>query len=402
MMSPKDHVVGNENNPNPIQFGARIKVVGVGGSGSNAVDHMINSGIRGVDFIVMNCDTQDLHNSLASKKIHIGRNLTRGLGTGMNPDIGRQAAEETKNEIQETLKDTDLVFIACGLGGGTATGAAPIIGEAARKQGALSVAVVTKPFSFEGAKRARIAEEGLEELIKVVDTVIVVPNDRLLEIADNKISLKKVFILCDSILKNAVQGISDLIVKPGIVNLDFADVKTVMTETGFAIVGIGRAKGNDRAVKAAQKAINSPLLDISIDGAKGVLLAIAGGDDLTLSEINEAAEVITESADPEAKIIFGAFHDQGLNKEEVKITVIAAGFPHQDSKITTLSRAKDFGARRDKEDIDQEKDIDKAEQDGSMSEDDSNENDSYEVPAFIRKKMKQFKSTRINPKISRN
>jgi len=340
-------------------FGARIKVVGVGGSGSNAVDHMINSGVRGVDFIVVNCDTQDLHHNKAEKKIHIGKNLTRGLGAGMNPEVGRRAAEETKNELQDALKGADMVFITCGLGGGTGTGASPIIAEIARTQGALTLAVVTKPFSFEGAERSRIAEDGLRELIGVVDTVIVIPNDRLLEISDKKTTLQNAFALCDDVLKNAVQGISELIVMPGIVNLDFADVKTIMGDAGPAIMGIGSAQGDERAVEAARKAISSPLLDISINGARGILFAVAGGEDLTLHEINEAAKVITESADPQAKIIFGAFRDDAINKGSIKITVIAAGFANPGPNIIASPRPRIFENQETAEEKGDDDDMDK-------------------------------------------
>ena len=362
----------------PTVVGARIKVVGVGGSGGNAIDHMINSGVSGVDFIAVNCDVQDLHHSKADKKIHIGKNLTKGLGAGMDPEIGCRAAKETKGEIQDALKGTDLVFITCGLGGGTGTGAAPIIAEVAKNQGSLSIAVVTKPFSFEGAKRAKIAQDGLEQLIEAVDTVIVISNDRLLEISDQKTTLKNAFALCDDVLKNAVQGISELIIKPGIINLDFADVRTIMAEAGPAIMGIGQATGDQRAVEAAIKAISSPLLDISIEGAKGILFAVAGGEDLTLHEIDEAAKIITESVDPEAKIIFGAFHDETLNKGELKITVIAAGFSNPGPNILASVRSRSTKtkspARDSSEDDREESDI--------ISDEDMS------IPAFIRKKMK--------------
>ncbi|MDP3043358.1 MAG: cell division protein FtsZ [bacterium] len=309
-----------------MRFGANIKVVGVGGSGGNAIDHMINSGVSGVDFIAVNCDMQDLHRNQADKKIHIGKNFTKGLGAGMNPEIGCRAAKGTKSEIQDALKGADLVFITCGLGGGTGTGASPIIAETAKNQGSLSIAVVTKPFSFEGAQRARIAEDGLERLINAVDTVIVIPNNRLLALSNKNTTLKNTFALCDDVLKNAIQGISELILKPGIINVDFADIRTIMAEAGLAIIGIGQATGDTRAVEAAKKAISSPLLDISIDGAQGILFAAAGGVDLTLSEINEAAKIITASADPDAKIIFGAIYDKSVPEGAIKITVIAAGF----------------------------------------------------------------------------
>lgn len=334
----KDQIAQINNGSKDLEFGARIKVVGIGGSGGNAIDYMINSGVSGVDFIAVNCDVQDLFYNKAEKKIHIGKNLTKGLGAGMNPEIGRRAAEETKNELQDALKGADLVFITCGLGGGTGTGASPIIAEVARNQGSLTLGVVTRPFSFEGAERARIAKEGLKNLTEMVDTVIVIPNDRLLEVAGEKTTLSQAFALCDDVLKNAVQGIAELIIKPGIINVDFADVKTIMTEAGPAIMGIGTANGENRAVEAAKKAISSRLLDISIDGARGILFVVAGGDDLMLSEINEAAKVITASTDPKAKIIFGAIRDEELNKGMIKITVIAGGFTNQGSKIITKER----------------------------------------------------------------
>lgn len=353
----KGQMPQNNDNGN-VEFEARIKVVGVGGSGGNAIDHMIDSGVNGVDFIAVNCDVQDLHHNKAGKKIHIGKNLTKGLGAGMNPEIGRQAAEETKNEFQDALKGADMVFITCGLGGGTGTGASPIVAEVARNQGALTLGVVTRPFSFEGAERARIAEEGLRNLTETVDTVIVIPNDWLLEVVGEKTTLSQAFVLCNDVLKNAVQGISELIIKPGIINVDFADVKTIMAEAGPAIMGIGMASGESRAVDAAKKAISSPLLDISIDGARGILFAVAGGDDLTLSEINEAAKIITSSADPQAKIIFGVIRDEKLNKGMIKVTVIAAGFANQGSKIITKEREgvddiqREIELRADKEEED--------------------------------------------------
>ncbi len=310
-----------------IETFARIKVIGVGGSGKNAINHMINAKVRGVEFIVMNTDTQDLHNSLADKKIHIGKNLTRGLGAGMNPGVGKQAAEETKAEIQDVIKGSDMVFIACGMGGGTGTGAAPIVARSAKEQGILTVAVVTKPFFFEGNQRMRIADEGLRELEKEVDAIIVIPNDKLLQIAGKDMGFRDAFALCDSVLQQAVEGISDLITTPGVINVDFADIKAIMADTGSALMGIGLGSGEGRAAKAATEAINSPLLELSINGARGVLFAISGGDDLTIHEIQEAAKVITESIDKEAKVIFGTIRDERLKKGEVKVTVIATGFP---------------------------------------------------------------------------
>lgn len=310
-----------------IEAFARIRVIGVGGSGKNATNHMIQSGVKGVEFIAINTDAQDLQNSFSKRKIHIGKNLTRGLGTGMNQDMGRRAAEETKEEIQEAIKGADMIFIACGMGGGTGTGGAPIIAAVSRELEALTVAVVTRPFSFEGAQRARLAEQGLEELRKQVDALIVIPNDRILATVSKETTVKQAFAMCDDILRQAVEGISDLITTPGIINVDFADIKAVMENAGSALMGIGTASGENRAVEAAKAAINSPLLDISIHNAKGVLFAVAGGDDLGMLEIQDAAKVITESIDPNARVIFGTIHDEKLKKNEIKVTVIATGFP---------------------------------------------------------------------------
>ena len=310
-----------------IEAFARIRVVGVGGSGKNAVNHMLESKVRGVDFISINTDAQDLHHSLAKKKIHVGKNLTRGLGAGMNPEIGKRAAEETKEEIQQAIKGSDMVFVACGMGGGTGTGATPIVARTAKELGALTVAVVTKPFAFEGQQRMRIAEQGLEDLRKEVDALIVIPNDRILATVAKDTTLKAAFALCDDILKQAVEGISDLIIHPGIINVDFADIRAVMENAGSALMGIGIANGENRAAVAAKMAVSSPLLELSINGAKGVLFAIAGGDDLGMIEVHDAAKIITESVDPNAKIIFGAIKDEKLKKGDVRVTVIATGFP---------------------------------------------------------------------------
>jgi cell division protein FtsZ len=288
---------------------------------------MVESKMRGVDFITINTDAQDLHQSTAKKKIHIGKNLTRGLGAGMNPEIGKRASEETKEEIQQALKGSDMVFVACGMGGGTGTGAAPVVAKTSKEIGALTVAVVTKPFSFEGAQRMRLAEQGLEELRKEVDALIVIPNDRLLATVAKETTLKDAFAMCDDVLKQAVEGISDLITNPGIINVDFADVRAVMENSGSALMGIGIASGENRAQAAAHAAVSSPLLEISINGAKGVLFAIAGGEDLGMVEVHEAAKIITESVDPNAKIIFGAIKDDKLKKNEIRVTVIATGFP---------------------------------------------------------------------------
>ncbi len=313
-----------------VETFARIKVVGVGGSGKNAINHMINAKVKGVDFLAINTDAQDLHHSLARTKIHIGKNLTKGLGAGMNPDVGKRAAEETKEEIQEALKNSDMVFIAGGFGGGTCTGAGPVVAKIAKEMGALTVAVVSKPFMFEGNQRMRLAEQGLGELSACVDALVIIPNEKLLSTVSKETTARQAFAMCDEVLKQAVEGISDLITTPGTVgNIDFADIRAVLDNAGSALMGIGMASGEKRAEEAARAAINSPLLDISIHGAKGVLFSIAGGDDLTMFEISEAAKIITESVDPNAKIIFGTVKDEKLKKNEIKITVIAANFPDQ-------------------------------------------------------------------------
>lgn len=310
-----------------VEAFARIRVIGVGGSGVNAINHMVESKMRGVDFIAVNTDAQNLHHSPAKKKIHIGKNLTRGLGAGMNPEIGKRAAEETKEEIQQSLKGSDMVFVACGMGGGTGTGAAPVVAGVSKELGALTVGVVTKPFTFEGQQRMRLAEAGIEEMRKEVDALIVIPNDRILATIAKDATLRQAFAMCDNVLKQAVEGISDLITNPGIINVDFADIRAVMQNAGSALMGIGTASGENRAAVAAKAAVSSPLLDLSINGAKGVLFAIAGGEDLGMIEVHEAAKIITESVDPNAKIIFGAIKDDKLKKDDVRVTVIATGFP---------------------------------------------------------------------------
>lgn len=317
-----------------VETFARIRVVGVGGSGKNAVNHMINSKVRGVEFIAINSDAQDLHRSLAKRKIHIGKNLTRGLGTGMNAELGKRAAEETRQEIQEALSGSDMVFITCGLGGGTGTGASAIVAKIAKEIGALVIAVVTKPFSFEGAQRKEIAERGLAELKKEVDAFIVIQNDKLLAIVDKDTSAKNAFALCDEILRQAVEGVSDIITTPGDVNTDFNDIKAIMEGAGPALMGIGVAEGDERAKEAARQAVNSPLLDISISGAKGILFVVAGSDDLGIMEVQEAAKVISESVDKNAKIIFGIMRDEKLKKGHIRIIVIATGFPEGSSHAT--------------------------------------------------------------------
>ncbi len=305
----------------------KIKVVGIGGAGGNIITRM-NKGekIHHIEFIAINTDTQDLHYALARQKIHIGKNLTQGLGAGMNPEIGRKAAEENRDEIFESLKGADLVFIAAGLGGGTGTGAAPIVAEIAKEIGALTVAVVTKPFAFEGTQRAKVAEDGLLKLKEKIDSIIVVPNDRIFNVIQKDTPILKAFEEIDEILKQSVKGISDLIVEPGIINVDFADIKIIMQDAGSTLIGIGCASGENRAIAAAKAAINSPLLETSIGGARGVLFSIQGTENMTMMEIQEAAKTITETVDPDAKIIFGAFENRKLKKNEIKIVVIATGF----------------------------------------------------------------------------
>ncbi|MBN3525967.1 cell division protein FtsZ [Paenibacillus apiarius] len=307
---------------------AQIKVIGVGGGGSNAVNRMIDNGVQGVEFITVNTDAQALHFAKSEHKLQIGDKLTRGLGAGANPEVGKKAAEESRELISNTLKGADMVFVTAGMGGGTGTGAAPVIAEIAKECGALTVGVVTRPFTFEGRKRLTQAEMGIEALKEKVDTLIVIPNDRLLEIVDKKTPMLEAFRAADNVLRQAVQGISDLIAVPGLINLDFADVKTIMTERGSALMGIGIANGENRAAEAARKAIMSPLLETSIDGARGVIMNITGGSNLSLYEVNEAAEIVTEASDPEVNMIFGAIIDENMN-DDIKVTVIATGFEHK-------------------------------------------------------------------------
>ncbi|HUY69644.1 MAG TPA: cell division protein FtsZ [Candidatus Tyrphobacter sp.] len=304
----------------------KIKVVGVGGAGGNAVTRMSDDFVRGVDLIAVNTDIQDLETCLAKKKIHIGQIVTRGMGAGMNPDLGRQAAEESRQEIAEALMGADMVFITAGFGGGTGTGAAPVVAEVAKEVGALTVAVVTKPFAFEGQMRLRIAEEGIIKIKDKVDTLIIIPNDRIFSVVDNDTPVLKAFEKIDEILKSAVQGVAEIITSSGLVNVDFADIRAIMAGTGSAIIGVGISSGNDRAAKAATQAITSPLLESSVEGATGILFGIAGGRDLKIREIDEIAKLITENVDPGAKIIFGAYHDRKLKAGQLKVTLIATGF----------------------------------------------------------------------------
>jgi len=304
----------------------KIKVIGVGGSGGNAVSRMMKYNIKGVELVAINADAQDLQRARAHSKVRIGRNLTKGLGTGMNPDIGRKAAEEQRDEIEEALRGADMVFIACGLGGGCGSGASSVVAEVAKEMGALTLAVVTTPFSFEGIHRTEIAQASLKKLKGKVDTLISISNNKLLAVLEPKTTVVNAFWYCDEILRQAVQGISDLIVLPGIINIDFADVKAVMKDSGSALFGIGKARGPERAREAARKALSSPLLDLSCKGAKGILFNVSGGKDISLTEIDEAAKVITQEVSPDARVIFGAIQDEKLAKGEIKVTVIATGF----------------------------------------------------------------------------
>ena len=329
---------------------AKIKVFRVGGGGNNAVNRMIECGVRGIEFIALNTDKQALYSSRAEQKVQLGEKITKGLGAGANPDIGARAAEENRNEILESLKGADMVFITAGMGGGTGTGAAPIVAEIAKELGILTVGIVTKPFTFEGRKRQQHAEKGIEDLKSRVDTLVTIPNDRLLQISDKKTTMADAFMMADEVLKQGIQGISDLISVPNLINLDFADVKTIMLDKGIAHMGIGIASGDNRAVDAAKQAITSPLLETSIEGAKSVLLNITGGRDLGIFEVNEAADIIRQSVDPEANIIFGAGIDDSMS-DEIKITVIATGF--EDSPIKNRSTMNQktgiFGAKKDSE-----------------------------------------------------
>ena len=389
---------------------AKIKVVGVGGAGCNAVSRMYDNFPRGVDLIIVNTDVQDLKHSKAKKRIHIGRKLTRGLGTGMNPDLGRQAAEENRHEITEALKGADMVFIAAGMGGGTGTGGAPVIAQIARELGILTIAVVTKPFSFEGSQRIRIAQEGIMRLRDKVDTLIVINNDRIFSLIDKNTSLFKAFEKIDEVLKNSVLGITELITSPGIVNVDFADVKAVMAEAGTAVIGVGEASGQERHASAAKQAVNSPLLEASIEGARGVLFSVSGHRDLKMSEINEIAGLIAENVDQSAKIIFGAYYDRKLKKGQLKVTLIATGFngnfnhksdilmPGLFSQRTIMEdKSDDDKIGKEKEINHQKLDFDESKKKGKADfgknkiaggTEKNKSDDIWDIPAFLRKKKR--------------
>ena len=360
----------DDNNNNYMMDGtATIKVIGVGGAGNNAVNRMIEAGIKNVEFIAVNTDRQALQLSKASTKIQIGEKLTRGLGAGANPDIGAQAAEESRTEVAEALRGADMVFVTGGLGGGTGTGAAPIVAGTAKEMGILTIGVVTKPFTFEGKKRLAQAERGIESLKGKVDTLVVIPNDKLLQVIDRKTSIIEAFRMADDVLRQGVQGISDLIAVPGLINLDFADVKTIMLDRGMAHMGIGRASGENRAEDAAKQAIQSPLLETSIEGARGVIINITGGSDVGLHEANTAAELVQRSADPEANIIFGSVTDDSMG-DEIQITVIATGFENEDEKVQKATDIVNKAWERKMNPI---------------SSSDSNNSNELDIPTFLRK-----------------
>lgn len=365
---------------------AKIKVIGVGGGGGNALNSMIAGGsINGVDFVAANTDAQALLANSAPIKIQIGMNLTKGLGAGADPEIGKQAAEESREKIKELLLDTDMVFVTCGMGGGTGTGGTPVIAEVAKEIGALTVAVVTKPFVFEGSRRMVVAEEGIEALKEKVDTLIVIPNQRLMDVIDRKMTLLDAFRVADSVLGQGVQGISDLITTPGLINVDFADVRTIMTDAGTALMGIGNGSGENRAATAARGAINSPLLEVSLEGAKGILFNITGGPDMTMMEVNEASEIISQAADPDANIIFGAAIDESMG-DQIKVSVIGTGFDEQRKAMKQFISAKAGGGNSQKV-------VGGSPVFGSSGNvgatDDDNQNtptadDEFDIPAFLR------------------
>ena len=379
---------------------ALIKVVGVGGSGGSAVTRMINSKLRGVEFVSVNTDAQALAFNEAPTKIQIGKDTTRGLGSGADPEVGRKSIEENKEEVYEAIKGSDMVFVTFGAGGGTGTGAGPFIAEIAKELGALTIGVVTKPFSFEGQRRMKIAELGIAEMKDKVDTLITIPNDRLLQVIDKKTSLFDAFGIVDDVLRQGVQGIADLITLHGIINVDFADVKAIMSDAGSALMGIGRGSGDNRAIEAARAAIDSPLLELSIDGAKGILFNITGGPDLGMYEIDEAAKAITEAADPDANIIFGAIIDEAMHGE-VKITVIATGFETDNSRLHKrtplgMSSANEIPPsqmvtreeRRTFDEPDYRAFEPRFEERQEAPKQEEKDEDELEVPAFIRRKLR--------------
>jgi len=406
----------------PLSYLPKIKVVGVGGGGGNAISRMALDFFRGVEFWAVNTDEQDLTQNNVKRKLYIGKTITRGLGAGMNPEVGRQAAEENRQEITDALKGADLVFIAAGFGGGTGTGAAPVVAEIAKHSGALTIAVVTKPFMFEGTQRSRIAEEGLMKLKDKVDALIVIPNDRIFSVIAKDTSVMKAFQAIDDVLRNALKGIVEILVTPGIINVDFADVRAVMADAGSAIVGIGIASGQERAMQAMTKALTSPLLEVSADGAQGVLLGISGGRDMRMNEINEAAQLVSKTVDPDARIIFGAYHDRKLKPNQIKVTVIATGFRGNhgnnpslfdmsgeggfgastrtfrgefEQRSGVIGGGRDFGRNGDMPPSASGRTMPSNVSDDDLSmpgdapaEDDGNPRDRWDIPTFLRKRKK--------------
>lgn len=365
--------------PNTESF-ARIKVIGVGGGGSNAVNRMIEEGLSGIEFVAVNTDAQALLLSNAATRVRIGDKSTRGLGAGGNPEMGQKAAEESTEDLYNVLRGSDMVFIAAGIGGGTGTGAAPVIAQVAKEIGALTIGVVTRPFTFEGARRSKVAGEGIAKLKEEVDTLIVIPNDRLLQLADKRASLQDAFKLADDVLRQGIQGISELITVPGLINLDFADVRTIMSEGGAALMAVGRASGEERAREAAEQAISSNLLDITIDGARGILFNVTGGSDLSLFEVNQAAAIIKETAHPDVNLIFGAVIDPSLN-DEIRVTVIATGFDQSSQSRRSVRRARMVPVSNSARQIDASPN--KETEDAQQAAFDVNDLD---IPAFLRRR----------------
>ncbi len=378
-------MIMDENELNYMMDGtATIKVIGVGGAGNNAVNRMIEAGIRNVEFIAVNTDRQTLNESKANSKIQIGEKLTRGLGAGANPDIGSQAAEESRAEIAEVLKGADMVFVTAGMGGGTGTGAAPIVASTAKEMGILTIGVVTKPFTFEGKKRLAQAERGVASLKGKVDTLVVIPNDKLLQVIDRKTSMIEAFRMADDVLRQGVQGISDLISVPGVINLDFADVRTIMLNTGMAHMGIGQATGENRAEDAAKQAIQSPLLETSIEGARGIIINITGGSDMGLHEANTAAELVQRSADPEANIIFGTVIDDSMG-DEIQITVIATGIEKEEEKRQTATTTSSSQYENIVADAWRKRNTSSISSVSSSSSSSNDSNGDLDIPTFLRK-----------------
>ena len=395
-----------------IETFAKIKVIGVGGSGGAAVNRMVGGRSRGVDFIAMNTDVQALHHSSAPQKLHIGKSVTRGLGAGMDPEVGRKAAEESQNEIRDLVKDADMVFVTCGLGGGTGSGAAPVVAAVAKEAGALTIAVVTKPFAFEGPQRRDIADKSWEQLARNVDAIITIPNDRILQIIDKKTTLLESFKIVDDVLRQGVQGIAELITIPGLINVDFADVKTIMRDAGSALMGIGVGTGENKAAEAAKSAISSPLLELSIDGARGILFTVTGGPDMTMNEVSEAAKIVTSSAAENAKVIFGATIDESMTGN-MRIAVIATGFDDRRPSLPAIEEEQstpsffsggskfmpsNFMRKVQKDEEEEEKKFKQIIYNNNapsqtpknqppQAKDKTSGDEELEIPAFIRKKM---------------